>query len=109
MAIRRTSSHPITLPFPLVDDLRFRRSVHRLRGSGWQPRGQGFESPWVHFRSQRALTSFVAVSDLDHSLLRSLRGNSIGTWFALCFSTNTPRQADDLRLDGLAGWLSVGS
>jgi hypothetical protein len=47
------SPHPITLPFPLTRDLRLFRSAHRSGGSGWQPRGQGFESPWVHIRRVR--------------------------------------------------------
>ena len=48
-------AHPITSPFALVTDLRLPRSAHRLARSGWQPRGQGFESPWVHFRRSEAL------------------------------------------------------
>jgi hypothetical protein len=48
-------SHPITSALPLTRDLRLCRSAHRSSGSGWQPRGQGFESPWVHFRRSEAI------------------------------------------------------
>jgi hypothetical protein len=32
----------------LTRDLGLCRSAHRLHGSGWEPRGQGLESAWVH-------------------------------------------------------------
>ena len=40
---------------PLDSPLRAHSSAGRALG--WQPRGQGFESPWVHFRRSEAVSA----------------------------------------------------
>jgi hypothetical protein len=57
----------ITTAVPLASDLHLRRSAHRSTRSGWQPEGQGFQSPWVH--SQRK--TLLARQSIDEKPARS--------------------------------------
>jgi hypothetical protein len=46
----------LTSPVPLAYDLQLRTRAHRSSRDGWQPRGPGFESPWVHNQCVARLT-----------------------------------------------------
>jgi hypothetical protein len=46
--LQKPGSHLMTMGLPLASYLRKRRSAHRSALDSWQPRGQGFDSPWFH-------------------------------------------------------------
>ena len=83
----------ITKAVSLASDLRFPWSAQRLARSGWQPEGQGFESPWVHDCDVSG--SFTRVPGHRSSTALSVRSSSQSiSSSAKVPSSVSPRVAD---------------